>query len=95
VTQSPYQQVLFNHPGFRVRYNSILSSLVAPDGPLSEPNLHALLDALEPVLSTALAEDPFVLEAPGATFQALRNWISERIPNVQAQVQANGPPSPR
>ena len=95
VTQSPYQRILLNHSGLRARYNSILSAMVAPEGPLSETSVNAFLDALEPVLAPALAADPFVIEPPAATFEALRNWISQRIPNVQAQIQANGPPSPR
>ncbi|HJR58512.1 MAG TPA: CotH kinase family protein [Vicinamibacterales bacterium] len=95
VTQSPYQNLLLNHPGLRLRYNSILSALVAAEGPLSEAKLHAFLDALEPVLTPALAEDPFADDEPAATFQSLRQWISQRVPNVKSQIEANGPPSPR
>jgi hypothetical protein len=96
LTQSPYQSILLNHPGFRARYNSILIALVAPGGPLSEANVHALLNALEPLLTPALAEDPFAVEDdPAAAFQSLRSWISQRIVNVQNQVAANGPPPPR
>ena len=95
VTQSPYEQILLNHPGLRSRYNAILSALVADGGPLSEANVHAFLDALEPVLSPALAEDPFSAENPTATFQSLRAWISARVPNVLSQVGANGPPPAR
>ena len=94
VTQSPYQRILLNHPSLRARYNSILAALVTPGGPLSEGNLHGFLDALEPVLAPALAEDQFA-EDPSHTFQALRSWISQRIANVQAQVAANAPPAPR
>jgi hypothetical protein len=95
VTQTPYQQILLNHPGLRGRYNSILSALVAPNGPLSQASVNAFLDALEPVLAPALAADPFVSEPPAVTFGALRAWISTRIVNVNAQIQTNGPPSPR
>ena len=73
----------------------ILAAMVAEGGPLSEANLHAFLDALEPVLTPALAEDPFVAEDPAATFASLRSWISARIPNVVAQIAADGPPAPR
>ncbi len=95
VTQTPYQSILLNHAGFRARYNAVLSALVADGGPLSGPGLHAFLDALEPVLGPALVEDPFGVQDPAGSFQSLRNWISQRIPNVQGQILANGPPSPR
>ena len=95
VTQTPYQRILLNHPGFRARYNAILAALVAQGGPLSEANLHAFLDALEPVLSSALADDPFSTEDPAAVFESLRTWISARVPNVLNQIAANGPPSSR
>ena len=95
VTQTPYQSIILNHAAFRARYNAILSALVADDGPLSETSLHAFLNALEPVLGPALADDPFVSEDPASLFQGLRNWISERIPNVRNQILANGPPATR
>jgi hypothetical protein len=95
VSQTPYQRILLNHPVLRARYNAIMSALIAPDGPLSEVALHAFLDALEPVLSPALASDPFATEPPSAAFAALKSWISTRIPNVAAQVAADGPPAPR
>jgi hypothetical protein len=95
VTQSPYQQILLNHAGFRARYNTIFSALVADGGPLSQASLQAFLDALEPVLAPAMADDPFIGQDGAATFQALRNWIAQRIPNVKAQIGNNGPPSPR
>ena len=95
VTQTPYQQILLNHPGFRTRYNAILSALVADGGPLSEASLHAFLDALEPVLAPALAQDPFVTGGTAGSFQALKNWISARIINVRSQILTNGPPATR
>jgi hypothetical protein len=95
VSQSTYQRILLNHPGLRVRYNSVLSALVAEAGPLSDVNLQAFLDSLEPVLSPALDEDPFRVESAATTFQSLRSWISQRIVNVRDQIQANGPPPPR
>ena len=95
VSQSPYQRILLNHPGLRVRYNSVLTALVAEEGPLSQANLHAFLDALEPVLGPALDQDPFRVESSATLFQSLRSWISQRIVNVRNQIEANGPPSPR
>ena len=95
VTQTPYEQVLLNHPAFRARYNAILAALVSPGGPLSEASLHAFLNTLEPQLSPALADDPFSNESPGAAFQSLRAWISARIPNVLAEIARNGSPQTR
>jgi spore coat protein CotH len=93
VTQTPYQSILLNHAGIRARYNAVLAAMIA--GPLSEANVHAFLNALEPVLAPAIAADPYITESPAATFAALRSWISARIPNVQGQIAANGPPAPR
>jgi hypothetical protein len=95
ITQTPYQSILLNHPGIRARYNNIVAGLVGTGGPLSEASLHGFLNALEPVLAPVLAEDPYNTEDPAGTFAALRSWISQRIPNVQAQIVANGPPAPR
>jgi hypothetical protein len=95
VKQSPYQEILLNHPGIRTRYNALLAAMIAEGGPLSEANLNIFLDALEPVLTPVLAEDPYGTEDPAATFASLRSWISARIPNVLAQIAANGPPAPR
>ena len=93
VSQTPYQEILLNHPGIRARYNNILASMLA--GPLSEASLHAFLDTLEPILAPAIAQDPYITEDPAQTFDALRAWISARIPNVLAAIAANGPPPTR
>jgi hypothetical protein len=95
VVQSNYEKILLNHPALRARYNAIMTALIADDGPLSQASVHALLDALEPVLSPAILDDPFITEDPAQTFAGLKSWISERIANVRAQVAANGPPATR
>jgi spore coat protein CotH len=95
VKQTPYQEILLDHAGIRTRYNALLAAMIAEGGPLSEANLNAFLDALEPVLTPALAEDPYGTEDPAATFASLRSWISARIPNVLAQIAGNSPPAPR
>jgi spore coat protein CotH len=89
LTQSPYQKILLNNSGIRTRYNGLLEAMVSPQGPLSEANLHAFLDALEPVLAPVLTEDPFLTEDPAQSFAALKIWISARIPNVLGQLAAN------
>jgi spore coat protein CotH len=95
VTQSAYQRILLNHPVYRVRYNTILADLVAPGGPLSEANLHALVDSVQPALEPAMEADPFIGGEQSGSFSGLKSWVSQRIPNVQAQVQANNAPAPR
>ena len=89
LTQSPYQKILLNNPGIRSRYNAQLAAMVSGQGPLSEANLHAFLDALQPVLAPVLAEDPFLTEDPAQSFAALKSWISLRIPNVLGQIAAD------
>ena len=93
--QTAYQSVILNHPQFRARYNTIMSGLIGPGGPLSAAALHALLDAIQPALEPAMEADPYIGGEQSGAFTALKGWISTRIPNVQAQVQANGPPAPR
>jgi len=95
VTQTPYERILINHPGLRARYNATMAALIADEGPLSETSLHAFLDALQPVLSPALSEDPFGSESPAESFASLKTWLSARIANVRSQLAANGPPAPR
>ena len=48
VTQSDYERIILNHPAYRVRYNAIMTGLVASGGPLSATNVHALIDAIQP-----------------------------------------------
>jgi hypothetical protein len=94
VTQTPYEKVLLNHPELRARFNAILSAMIAPGGPLATSSV-ALLDAIEPVLAPALLADPYASVDATSAFNQLRNWIPARVGNVQSQIGANGPPSPR
>jgi hypothetical protein len=95
VTQSAYEKVLLNHPALRARFNSILSAMIAPGGPLSSASVGALLDAIEPELTPALLADPYASVDVTSSFNQIRSWIPARIQNVQSQIGANGPPSPR
>jgi len=94
VTQTPYERVILNHPGFRSRYNTILTNMIAPGGPLSEGTLHEFLDTLQPILGAVLASDPFSPSDPSA-FEALKAFVSARIANVMAQIAANDAPPSR
>lgn len=95
VSQVDYQRIILNHPVYRVRYNTILTDLVSAGGPLSEANLHALIDAVQPALEPAMEADPFIGGEQSGAFSGLKSWVSQRIPNVLSQVQANNQPAPR
>lgn len=88
-TQSPYQSVILNHPTFRRQYNEIMLALVDPSGPLSEAKLHAFIDGVQAAVQDALNDDPYI--GGSGPFSSLKSWVSQRIPAVQAQVQANLP----
>ena len=95
--QTPYQQIILNHPVFRAQYNATLTGLLDPaTGPLSQSALHTFLSNVEAAVSPALVEDPYAgfgsQEAAAGLFAGLREWVTQRISNVQAQVQANHPP---
>jgi CotH kinase protein len=98
VSQSPYQSVILNHPGYRARYNAILLKLTDPIvGPLSETAVHAFLDQVLVTVGQAVADEPYSLESADATIARLRGWISARIANVRTQASAvpSGPPATR
>lgn len=93
-----WQQIILGNPALRSHYNRIIRDLLT--GPLSEANIHAFLDLIEPVLTDALAADPYnLLSTPGSAgvqerFNSLRDWISDRTANVLAQVDADEPLPP-
>jgi hypothetical protein len=93
-----WQQIILGNPTLRSHYNRIIRDLI--NGPLSEANIHAFIDMIEPVLTDALVADPYnQIETPGLAgvqerFSTLRDWISDRIVNVLAQVDADEPLPP-
>lgn len=92
LTQHPFELTIFNHPAFRQQYNAILLALTDPAGPLAEAKLHSFLDDVQAAVQPALEEDPYlVAEFRSIEFARLKTWISARIPNVRAQVDANKP----
>jgi len=81
---------LLDVPEFRTQYNEILNDLVC--GPWSDASLLAFVDAVEPVLTSALAADPnSQFGDPAAGFDSLRNWLSQRVANVTAQIEGFQP----
>jgi hypothetical protein len=87
-TGSDYSEILLDVPQFRVQYSEILNALVC--GPFQEAQLHAFMDALEPVLSDALAADPnnqLDGQPVADFFDARKAWISQRVASVSAQIE--------
>jgi hypothetical protein len=91
--QTVWQSVILNHPVFRRQYNDILLGLTDPEttGPLSEAALQRLLDRVEPVLSQALADDPYMPIDAEERFAELRTWMANRVASVRAQALASQP----
>jgi len=91
--------IILGHPTYRAQYNKIFRDLFSDGGPLSEANIHAFIDSVEPVLTDALAADPYnQFDSPGVAgvaerFDQLRSYFPNRIVNVLAQVDADDPGS--
>jgi hypothetical protein len=89
-----YQQLILGNSVFRAQYDQIICDLLS--GPLSKANILAFIDMIEPVLTDAVAADPYnQLETPGVAgvaeeFDQIRNWFSDRITNVGAQLVPGG-----
>jgi len=85
-----YPALIFGNPNFKAQYEQILIDLLT--GPLSEANIHAFIDSIEPVLTDAVAADAGnQLDTPGVAgvaeeFDNIRNWFSDRIANVFSQL---------
>jgi hypothetical protein len=85
--QSAYSSILLSVPEFRAQYSQILNDLLC--GPINEADLHAFLDALEPVLSEALAADPNnqIGKNVAEFFESRKSWFSQRIAAVKSQIE--------
>ena len=92
VTQTPYQQVVLNHPLARARYNALLLELL--NGPLALAQLYPWLDAAYAAVLTDLHNDPYHRASVG-DFERLKTWLAARDGQVRAQVNANSAPLPR
>ena len=85
-----YPDIIFAIPAFKAQYDQILIDLLT--GPLCEVKIHALIDAIEPVLTAAVAADAGnKLDTPGTAgvaeeFDSIRSWFSDRIDNVFSQL---------
>ena len=86
-TGSAYGSILLGVPEFHAQYSQILNDLIC--GPLSASSLVAFVDAIEPVLTEALENDPNnqINGSIPEHFDSLRNWLSNRVANVAAQIE--------
>ncbi|MHC4673227.1 MAG: lamin tail domain-containing protein [Planctomycetota bacterium] len=78
-------------PEFRAQYTQIYNDLIC--GPWSTQSLHAFLDAVEPVLTDALAADPnnqFDADVAGH-FDSLRDRMAQRVSIVTGMIEGFQP----
>ena len=82
-----YEIILLGNPTIRAQYSQIMNDLIC--GPLSASSLVAFVDAIEPVLTEALENDANnQIEGSIADhFDSLRNYLSNRVANVTAQIE--------
>ncbi len=86
-TGSPYSEIVLAVPGFRAQYSQIMNDLIC--GPLSEGSVISFLNAVEPILTDPLAADSNnkIDGTVAEHFDELRNWITNRIAEVAAQIE--------
>lgn len=90
-----FQSAILGNPVLRRQYNQVMRNLLT--GPLSAANTHAFLDSMQPVLSNALAADPYSEigeQSPAGVagrIDELKRWIADRIANVLSQVDTDEP----
>jgi CotH kinase protein len=91
---SSYSTILLAVPQFRAQYTQILTNLAC--GPFQLSDLHAFIDALEPVLSSALAADPNnqIGGSVSSFFAGRKAWIAQRRANVISQLENFVPCNP-
>jgi len=90
-----YAGLILGHPTFRSHFNQILKDLL--NGPLSAANISAFIDDVNTSeLRAAIIADPWnqVGGNPAGKFAELKTWISDRIPNVLAQIDYDEPEVP-
>ena len=78
-----YEKPILGNTIFRAQYNGIMQSLV--DGPFDAVTLIDAIDTIETRIRPALELDPNNQGAP-EKFEAIRNFINKRVPNVEGQL---------
>jgi hypothetical protein len=82
-------------PQYRAQYSRIMNDLLC--GPFQEASLHALVNALEPVLAPHLEADPnnrLGGQSTSQFFASRRAWFSNRINTVRSQIEGYIPCPP-
>lgn len=84
---SPYQTILLGNATFRAQYSQIMNDLIC--SALSEASINGFVDAVEPVLTQALTDDPNsqITGTVADHFDGIRNGISRRVTNVAGQIE--------
>ena len=89
-TGSIWSTTLLDIPVFHSQYNQIMRDLL--DGPLTEENIYAFLDTIQPVIAHAISVDPYdKVASASAQIATLKTWFSNRIDNVRNQVDWDEP----
>jgi hypothetical protein len=93
---SAYASTFLAIPQYRAQYSQIMNSLLC--GPMSEANIMAFLDAVEPILTPHLEADPNSgVEDGEGFFDNRRTWLHNRILLIRSQIEgatACPPPPP-
>ena len=86
LSQTDYQKVILNNDTFRPQYDGIMADLL--NGPLQVDAQIAFLNDLEVLLTSALEADPNHNMPRGVPwrFDSLRQWVSERVNNINDQL---------
>jgi hypothetical protein len=95
IYQDPYEQVILNHPVFRVEYNNKIFALTDDaTGTISLDVLYDYLDGVQALIGPSLASDPYPTSS-AAQFAQLKTWLADRYESARAQATANNNPAPR
>lgn len=85
-----YTDILFTH--WEDDYDVLLTALLASDGPLALPAIHAELDRVAAVAGNALDADPHIGgEVAADVVATLKAWWSTRHAQVTAELAAHAP----
>jgi hypothetical protein len=93
-TNSQYGSTILGVPQYRALYSRIMNDLLC--GPMSEQNIIAFIDAMEPILTPHILQDPNsgVEDDVPEFFDNRRNWIRSRITVIGSQVEGWTPCPP-
>ena len=89
LSQSPYEELILNHPAFCARYNQIMADLL--NGPMEIYAQIAFLNGLESLLASPLGLDPNnnIDGSISERFDSLRQWVEGRDIDIRDQLGNN------